>query len=114
MGEKYPRGTAYHEAGHAVVAWSLGLPVQAVHVSSGDASGGAEIGDADQLPLIEQIAICSAGITAEAVFEIPNHELAGFNDRVRIFHLLETQGFQKTMDRAKCAEKKATISPEPA
>ena len=27
MIEKYPRATSYHEAGHAGVAWSLGLQV---------------------------------------------------------------------------------------
>jgi ATP-dependent Zn protease len=42
--ERYPRGTAYHEAGHAVVAWSLGLPIGAVSVSDDDASGGTQIG----------------------------------------------------------------------
>ena len=94
MGEKYSRGTSYHEAGHAVVAWSLGLPVRAVRVSD-DASGGALIGDADQLPLIEQIAICSGGIAAESLFGNPTHELAGFNDRLMIFHLLEGTGISE-------------------
>src|SRR5664279_2825123 len=95
MSDRYPRGAAYHEAGHAVVAWSFGLQVQAVHVSDDDASGGAKIADADQLPLVEHIAVCSAGIAAEAIFGHPSHELAGFNDHLRIFDLLEEAGISE-------------------
>jgi hypothetical protein len=93
--DKYPRGTAYHEAGHAVVAWSLGLPVRAVRVSDDDASGVADIGSADHLSLIEQIAICSAGMAAVDVFDCPTHELASFNDNLLIFHLLEANGISE-------------------
>jgi hypothetical protein len=88
--ERYPRGTAYHEAGHAVVAWSLGLPVGAVSVSADDASGGTQISLSDHLALIEQIAVCSAGIAAAEVFGHPiPHELAGFRDNERIMNLIE-------------------------
>ena len=69
MTEGYPRGTAYHEAGHAVVAWALGLPVRTIRVRVDYAGGDAEIGPADHLSLIEQVAICSAGSAAEEVFE---------------------------------------------
>jgi hypothetical protein len=91
----YPRGTAYHEAGHAVVAWSLGLSVGAVRVSDDDASGGAEIGPADHLLLIEQIAVRSAGIEAETAFKCPAHELAGACDRAKILKLLEANGISQ-------------------
>lgn len=93
--KRYPRGTAYHEAGHAIVAWSLGLLVQAVRVSDDDASGGAEIGGADQLPLIEHIAVCSGGIAAEAVFGHLTHDLAFFDDHARICDLLEDAGISE-------------------
>jgi ATP-dependent Zn protease len=89
MIERYPRGTAYHEAGHLVVAWSLGLPVGAVSVSAEDASGGTQIGLADHLMLIEQIAVCYGGIAAVKLFGHPIHELAWFNDRVAVSKLLE-------------------------
>lgn len=86
--KRYPRGTAFHEAGHAVVGWSLGLGVRAVHIGDDDASGAAEIGYAD-LSLIEQIALCSAGIAAENAFECPVDELAGAQDREKIYELLK-------------------------
>ena len=95
LSERYPRGTAYHEAGHAVVAWSLGLPVGAVSVSDDDASGSTQIGLSDHLPLIEQIAVCSAGIAAVEIFGHPIHELAGFKDRERIMHLIEMHGISE-------------------
>jgi ATP-dependent Zn protease len=66
--ERYPRGTAYHEAGHAVVAWALSLPVGTIRVWEEDAGGGTEIGSASHLSLIEQIAIRAAGHAAEQVF----------------------------------------------
>jgi hypothetical protein len=37
--QRYPRGTAYHEADHAVVAWSFGLHVGAISVVAEDACG---------------------------------------------------------------------------
>jgi ATP-dependent Zn protease len=92
MTERYPHGTAYHEAGHAVVAWSLGVPVKAISVSADDASGGAEIGSAEHLLLMEQVAICSAGMAAAEVFGHSTHELAASCDRKRIMDLIKAHG----------------------
>ncbi len=75
-----------------VVAWSLGLPVGAVSVSEDDASGNTQIGLADHLTLIEQIAVCYGGIAAMDLFEHLIHEHAGFNDHVMIKDLLEEHG----------------------
>jgi hypothetical protein len=86
--KRYPRGAAFREACHAVVAWSLGLGVRAVRISDDDARDAAEIGCAD-LSLIEQIALCSAGIAAENAFECPADELAGTHDREKIYKLLK-------------------------
>ncbi len=52
---QYPRGVAYHEAGHAVVAWALGVPVGTVHVRESDASGGTDIGATDHLTRIKEL-----------------------------------------------------------
>jgi ATP-dependent Zn protease len=71
--ERYQRGTAYHEAGHAVVAWSLGLEVGTISVLADDASGGVQIGSADHLNLVEEIAVCAAGYTAENTFDYHTH-----------------------------------------
>jgi len=86
--KRYPRGAAFREACHAVVAWSLGLGARAVRISDDDARDAAEIGCAD-LSLIEQIALCSAGIAAENAFECPADELAGTHDREKIYKLLK-------------------------
>jgi hypothetical protein len=46
-------GAAYHEAGHTIVAWALGLPVGdiAIAVGGDDAAGRSQIGVADQLAI---------------------------------------------------------------
>ncbi|MCK1567487.1 hypothetical protein IVB08_26610 [Bradyrhizobium sp. 173] len=91
--DKYPRPTAIHEAGHAVVGWSFDLAVGAIWVSAEDASGGTQIGPADHLKLSDQIAVWCAGGIAEEVFECPGHELATFQDNVEIMNLLAKHGF---------------------
>ena len=55
------RDAAYHEAGHVVVAQFLGLTVREVEIEE-DGSGRADIRYAEHLPLVDQIAICVAGI----------------------------------------------------
>jgi ATP-dependent Zn protease len=87
--QRYPRGTAYHEAGHAVVAWSFGLHVGAISVVAEDARGEARIGSAKHLSLVEQIALYSAGYVAENTFGHPAHRLAAASDHNRIRELLE-------------------------
>jgi hypothetical protein len=87
-----PHSTAVHEAGHAVVAWSLGLPVHTIRVTYSNAKGwhgGTDTDKPDHLSLVEQIAICAAGGIAEEIFDCPTHELAFFSDGEQILHLLE-------------------------
>ncbi|WP_157450555.1 hypothetical protein [Bradyrhizobium sp. ARR65] len=67
----YPRSTSVHEAGHAVVTWSLGVPVGALWVNADDASGGAKIGSTTHLKVTEQIAVCWGGAVAQKVFNCP-------------------------------------------
>jgi hypothetical protein len=78
-----------------VVAWSFGLLVGAIRVSDDDASGGADIAGADGLHLDQQIAVLTAGIAAEKVFDSPAHELAGFGDRQKILALLQANGISE-------------------
>ncbi len=95
MAERYARGTCYHEAGHAVVAWSLDLQVKVVRVSDDDESGETKIdGTAHHLPLPEQIAALYAGYAAERVFKCsPNEREAmlrrACRDRKEIYELLK-------------------------
>jgi hypothetical protein len=92
---RYPRSTAFHEAGHAVVAWSFGLAVDAVWVNADDASDGANISPSDHLPLAEQIAVWWSGTAAESVFECPSHEYAAFGDHAGVMELLEVHGISE-------------------
>ena len=85
------RGAAFHEAGHVIVAGYLGLSVGEIEIGMGgdDASGRAEIGCADALPFIDQLALCAAGMVAQAIFNAPTHDLAGFGDAVKMHNLLD-------------------------
>jgi hypothetical protein len=62
-------GAAFHEAGHAVVAWALGLSVREIEigVNGDDAAGRAEIEDSVHLPIVDQIAVCLAHSTSSSV-----------------------------------------------
>ena len=72
------RGAAFHEAGHVVVARFLGLTVGKIEIGD-DGSGNTKIGSAKHLPLIDQIALCVAGIEAEALFNVPEFKHAAFS-----------------------------------
>jgi len=95
MIKRYSRATAYHEAGHAVVAWSLGLPVGAVSISDVDARGKSEIGWAGHLSLVEQVAVCSGGIVADAIFGHQTDKHAGAYDRMKIMQLIKDNGISE-------------------
>jgi hypothetical protein len=93
--ERYPRGTAFHEAGHAIVAWSFGLRVERISVLRDDASGSTQTEPADHLRLVEQIAVWAAGYTAENTFGYRTHDLAAFSDHNRIHILLQDNGIEE-------------------
>lgn len=85
------RGAAFHEAGHIVVAWALGLAVGSAEIAIGgdDAKGAAEIQDASHTDLLDQLAICAAGLEAQEIFDAPTHDLAGWGDYGRMVELLQ-------------------------
>ena len=82
------RGAAFHEAGHVVVARFFGLTVGKIEIGE-DGSGNADISSAEHLPLIDQIALCVAGLEAQALFNCPTQERAGFTDYVKVSELVE-------------------------
>jgi len=88
--ESDQRGAAFHEAGHIVVAWSLGLAVGGAEIAIGgdDAKGTAEVQTADHMNLLDQLAICAAGIEAQELFDAPTHEGAGWGDYGKMVELL--------------------------
>jgi hypothetical protein len=60
---------AYHEAGHAVVAWSFDLMVGGVYLDVANNSGHANIADAQDAT--HQVAVRYAGFEAEDMFKGP-------------------------------------------
>jgi hypothetical protein len=81
------RDAAYHEAGHVVVAQFLGLTVREVEIEE-DGSGRADIRYAEHLPLVDQVAICVAGIEAQELFNCPMHQHAALGDYLKVCELM--------------------------
>jgi hypothetical protein len=81
------RSAAYHEAGHVVVAWALGLEIgnAEIGVNEDDSAGRVEIETDEDMPLVDKIAVCVAGLEAQQIFNAPGHENAG-NGRLRQDH----------------------------
>src|SRR5262245_10132177 len=91
------RDAAYHEAGHVVVAHFLGLTIREVEIAE-DGSGRADISPAEHLPLVDQIAVCVAGIEAQELFNCPIHDHAALGDYRKFCRLLagltETESYE--------------------
>jgi hypothetical protein len=81
------RDAAYHEAGHVVVARFLGLTIREVEIEE-DGSGRSDISSAEHLPLVDQIAVCVAGIEAQELFNCPMHDHAALGDYRKVHGLL--------------------------
>jgi ATP-dependent Zn protease len=84
-------GAAVHEAGHVVVAWALGLKTSKMTIGVGgdDSAAAAEIDVNPNLPLVDRIAICSAGADAQRMLDAPTHDGAAFSDMVKIGNLVD-------------------------
>jgi ATP-dependent Zn protease len=84
------RGAAIHEAGHAVVAWALGLRVHWVQIGipSDLAAGVANFDEKPSTSLIDRIALCAAGGIAERAFNAPTNGIATRDDVRKILDLL--------------------------
>ena len=99
MTEHRPRAICYHEAGHAVVAWSLKLPVTAIHIINKETGwhGGTVAGKADDLR--DQVMLLAAGRAAGSVFECPADERAWLWDFMEIASLLHRNGISAEKER---------------
>lgn len=89
--EEERRGAAIHEAGHAVVAWALGLNVGRVAIGiNGDPSAGAaEIEEKRSMSLIDRIALCAAGGIAQDLLKAPTNDLSELADMAKINVLMD-------------------------
>ncbi len=100
------RGAAYHEAGHAVVAWALGLQIGDIVIGVGgdDAKGGTDIArDQAHLCKIDRIAICLAGLEAQEVFQAPIHEFAGARDLGMVIEIIGQDASEEQHRELRCA-----------
>jgi hypothetical protein len=103
--------TALHEAGHAVVAWSLDAPVKGVYLDLENESGHTDADSADLEP-VKQIAIWLAGFEAERIFKPPAKPRRALGDRYRVRKILEgnktpedtSEGQELREQRRACAE----------
>lgn len=97
------KGTAYHEAGHVVVAWALGLRVRAatIGVDGDDAKGKSDIEGNKPLQRIDRIALCAAGVEAQHVFGVPTHTRAGSMDEAEIIKLTKHLDNEKAQSAAR-------------
>jgi ATP-dependent Zn protease len=81
--DDYLRAMAFHEAGHAVVAWSLNLRVESICIREvGAGNSTTKTDPPNHLSLIDQLATLAAGLEAERAFNCPLHEHAGDRDRL--------------------------------
>jgi ATP-dependent Zn protease len=84
-------GAAYHEAGHAVVAWALALELAdiAIGIGGDDAAGATKIvGSDDHLTVFDRVVVNVAGLEAQEIFNAPTHEHAGLGDYATIIGIL--------------------------
>jgi hypothetical protein len=98
MAERYPQGFCCHEAGHAVVAFSLGVRVVAVSVFFTEKEGWkgyTKTEGTDHLPWNEQIMLRIAGMAAEEFFNCPEDPRASLHDRGEIASLLDRIGMSE-------------------
>jgi hypothetical protein len=101
-----PYTVACHEAGHAVVAWRLGLPPQDLRIQwkNGDETWSGDAGEptpaAKELPPLDQAAIYAGGIEAQKLDRCPIEGLAWQADRdlVNIFNVFAAHGVHEIAD----------------
>jgi ATP-dependent Zn protease len=83
------RGTACHEAGHAVVARSLKLHVESINLREiGGGDSETKTDHPDHLSLIDQLAVLAAGREAELMFDSPLPEWMSCRDRAKAIDLV--------------------------
>jgi ATP-dependent Zn protease len=87
------RSTAIHEAGHVIVAWTLGLPIGAMEIgiNGDDTAGESQIADAAlSLSMVDRVALCAAGLEAQRLFRCEaTHQHAGLSDAAKMLGILD-------------------------
>jgi ATP-dependent Zn protease len=88
---------AYGQAGHAVVAWCLGLCVQEIGIldDENDEAGTIDFACSSHLPLIDRIAVCLAGLEARDLVKLPAYQLAEMSGIPKAIDIL-SEGLSET------------------
>jgi hypothetical protein len=86
--DRFRWSAAVHEAGHAIVAWGLGLSIGGLEIFDADGAGRSWIGENAHLGIVDRIAVCAAGMEAVALFDAGTHHQAGYSDQGKIIELL--------------------------
>jgi hypothetical protein len=76
-----------HEAGHAIVAWALGLKVGELRIDD-QGKGLSVIQRHDHLPIVERIAVADAGMQAVEMLKARVWEWAAVGDEAQIIDIL--------------------------
>jgi hypothetical protein len=88
---------AAHEAGHAVVAWALGLRVGELSAGTDDNewAGRAIIEASSNLSVVDRLAVCFAGVIGQEILKTAVLDLAGFADDYEASTILDSSGIAK-------------------
>jgi hypothetical protein len=111
MTEQYPQRLCCHEAGHALVAFSLGVRVVAVSVFFTEKDGwkaDTKTEGTDHLPWQDQIMLHIAGKAGEEFFNCPEDVWASLRDLGEIDSLLDRMGMNEERE-ARIVEGKARV-----
>ena len=85
---------AYHEAGHAVVAWSFGVPVGGIYLDLQNESGHMDAPSPKHMDIdiARRIAFCLAGLRAEDAFAPPGRPAKAAFDFGNVWEMLRDNG----------------------
>jgi hypothetical protein len=94
---------AYHEAGHAVVAWSFGVPVGGIYLDLQNESGHMDAPSPKHMDIdiARRIAFCLAGLRAEDAFAPPGRPAKAAFDFGNVWEMLRDNGTPKDMPEGK-------------
>jgi hypothetical protein len=90
------RRIAFHEAGHGVVAWALDIGVGGMRIDADAGEGGCDICDARHLAVVQQLAICYAGVVAGTLSGEPAGEGEGEGDRAMAQAIVRSSLFRRS------------------
>jgi ATP-dependent Zn protease len=89
---------AYHEAGHAIVGWALDLCVCEIRIRDDRPGEHAKFRVAEQLSLVDRIALLNAGRQAEELFDHLLPSWATDRDRENTLNAIAAEGIKETAE----------------